>query len=321
MPLDLVIPAHNEADRIGPTIAEYLDELGSDDRILVALDSCTDRTAEVVAEAAGGDARVVVHEYPKLGKGGVIIETFRRCTADMVGFVDADGATPPAELVRLQSVVEQEGLDGAIAGRRHAAAVLPRSRPWLRRLTSAGFAFGVKRLFGLPFADTQCGAKVLRRSVVEACLPLLSARDFLFDVDLLLVADRLGARVAEIPTVWIDRERSRVDVMRDSRRMALSSFSLWLHHQAVPVPSRSVPATPAQAVSASAVSPAALPAAAAPRAAVSPAGLSGPVPALPAPALRALPEPPPGRLAAAALQAAAVQTSVRRSRGVVGGEA
>lgn len=236
MRLDLVIPAHNEADRIAPTITAYLRQLGPDDRILVALDSCTDRTAEVVQDAAGGDRRVVVHRYPKLGKGGVIIETFRRCSADLVGFVDADGATPPFELMRLVELVDSGTVDGAIAGRRHTSAVLPRTRPPLRRITSAGFALGVRALFGLPYADTQCGAKVLRRSVVESCLPLLSSRDFLFDVDLLLTAGRLGARLAEVPTVWIDGEKSRVDVFRDSRQMALSSLRLWLHHHVLPVP-------------------------------------------------------------------------------------
>lgn len=304
MRLDLVIPAHNEAERIGPTIVEYLEVLGSEDRILVALDSCTDGTAEVVGEVAGGDPRVVLCGYPKLGKGGVIIETFRRCTADVVGFVDADGATPPGELLRLRAVVEGEGLDGAIAGRRHPSAVLPRGRSWKRRVASWGFAFGVRWLFGLPFSDTQCGAKVLRRWVVEGCLPLLSARDFLFDVDLLLVAGRLGARVVEVPTVWIDRDRSRVDVLGDSRRMALSSFSLWLHHLAVPLPT---------------VPPASVPPPTIPPASVPALG------ALPAPALRALPEPGgSGHVSPAALQAAAAaaaRTSVRRARGVVGGDA
>ncbi len=236
MHLDLVVPAHNEERRIASTIASYLGGLGADDRILVALDRCTDHTADVVTEAAAGDPRVEIHDYPKLGKGGVLMETFRRCRAEAVGFVDADGSTPPSELLRLLAVVERTGVDGAIAGRRHSSAVLPTERSPLRRLTSAGFAMGVQALFGLPFSDTQCGAKVLRRKVVEDCLPLLSSRDLLFDVDLLVTATRLGAKVVEVPTVWIDCEGSRLDVMKDSRRMAMSSLRLWLHHRILPVP-------------------------------------------------------------------------------------
>lgn len=235
MHLDLIIPAYNEEGRIGPTITSYLAELNRNDRILVAMDRCTDRTAEVVRQAAAGDKRVEIYDYPKLGKGGVITETFRHCRAEAVGFVDADGATPPFEIVQLLQLVERHNLDGAIAGRRHSASVLPAGRPPLRRLTSAGFAFGIRTLFDLPYGDTQCGAKVLRRSLVEQCLPLLWARDFLFDVDLLVIARRLGAQVAEVPTVWIDRDQSRLDVLSDSRRMALSSLRLWLHHRSLPL--------------------------------------------------------------------------------------
>jgi hypothetical protein len=100
---------------------------------------------------------------------------------------------------------------------------------------SAGFAFGVRRLFRLPIADTQCGAKALRRDVVERCIPFVSSRDFLFDVDLLLVARQLGYRVAEVPTVWVDQSGSRLRGGRESLRMAASALRLWLHHRLLPV--------------------------------------------------------------------------------------
>ena len=232
--LDLVIPAHNEEHRIDRTLHAYRSSCTEPEtRFLVALDRCTDRTAEVVSRHAADDARVRVIEYPKLGKGGVIMETLRRCTADFVGFVDADCATPPAEI--LQLVETAEHTDGAIASRRHPASVLPRHRRPFRRLTAAGFAFGIRRLFRLPYADTQCGAKVLRREAVQACLPFLSSRDFLFDVDLLVVARRLGLRVVEVPTVWIDRDGSRLSAGRDSVRMAMSSLLLWMRHRMLPV--------------------------------------------------------------------------------------
>ena len=179
-----------------------------------------------------------LHEFPKLGKGGVIMETFRHCDADVVGFVDADCATPPAEFLRLAHMPEQ--VDGAIASRAHPASVLPGHRPLSRRIASWIFARLTKRIFGLPFSDTQCGAKVVRRQVIEGVLPLLSSRDFLFDVDLLLTAERLGFRIIEVPTVWLDQEGSHVRAGTDGRRMAVSSFRLWLHHRALPVASPTI---------------------------------------------------------------------------------
>lgn len=231
MRLDIVMPAHNEEARIGRTLSVYRDACPDPDiRFLVAMDDCRDRTADVVEAHAREDDRVELFEYPKLGKGGVIAETFRRADADLIGFVDADGATPPQELMRLADAALQA--DGAIATRRHPAAVLPARRPLTRRLTSAGFALAVRRLLGLQYRDTQCGAKVLRREVVEDILPRLRARDLLFDVDLLAAATEAGHRIVEVPTIWIDQEGSRVSAVSDSGRMGASLLRLWARRRA-----------------------------------------------------------------------------------------
>ena len=230
MRLDIVMPAHNEEQRIDRTLRAYREACPREGvRFLVALDSCTDRTAEVVRAHQREDGRVAAFEYPRLGKGGVIAETFKRADAELVGFVDADGATPPRELLRLARAAER--VDGAIASRRHPAALLPADRPLSRVITSAGFARTVRLLIGLPYRDTQCGAKVLRRRVVRDVLPRLAARDLLFDVDLLAAARDRGWRIVEVPTVWIDQEGSRVNPLSDSRRMGASLLRLWLRRR------------------------------------------------------------------------------------------
>jgi glycosyltransferase involved in cell wall biosynthesis len=228
--LDIVMPAHNEEDRIDRTLRAYRAACPDDGvRFLVALDSCTDRTPEIVAAHARDDDRVLSFDYPKLGKGGVIAETFARADAELIAFVDADGATPPRELLRLADAARH--VDGAIASRRHPAAMLPARRPLSREITSAGFAGSVRMLMGLPYRDTQCGAKVLRRHVVRDVLPRLAARDLLFDVDLLAAARERGWHVVEVPTVWIDQEGSRVNTVADSRRMGTSLVRLWLRRR------------------------------------------------------------------------------------------
>jgi glycosyltransferase involved in cell wall biosynthesis len=228
--LDIVMPAHNEEERIDRTLRAYRDACPQAGvRFLVALDSCTDRTPEIVRAHQRADRRVRSFEYPKLGKGGVIVETFSRSDADLVGFVDADCATPPRELLRLAHAARR--VDGAIASRRHPASLLPARRPIAREITSAGFAGSVRVLMGLPYRDTQCGAKVLRRSVVRDVLPRMAARDLLFDVDLLAAARERGWRVVEVPTVWIHQEGSRVNAVADSRRMGASLLRLWLRRR------------------------------------------------------------------------------------------
>lgn len=238
MRLDVVIPAYNEQDRIGRTLAAYRKSFSEEQtRFLVALDGCSDATAEVVHALRERDERIELLEFPKLGKGGVILESFRRSDGEFVAFVDADCATPPGELHRLLALAERRELDGAFASRRHPASVLPRRRTLGRRTTSFLYVALVHALFGLPYRDTQCGAKVLRREAVERIVPYVSSRDLVFDVDLLVVARSLGLRLAEVPTVWIDQSGSRIDAVGDSRRMAASLLRLWLQHQVAPIAS------------------------------------------------------------------------------------
>jgi glycosyltransferase involved in cell wall biosynthesis len=234
MSLDIVIPAHNEEDRIDRTLTAYRSEFGQDDvRFHVALDGCRDGTAGLARGHAGEDGRVQVHDYPKLGKGGVLMETFRRCSGELIGFVDADCATPPSQFG--QMVEAADHADGVIASRRLPASITPGDRASARAITSAGFAWLVRHVFHLPYADTQCGAKVLRRDVVERVIPLMSSRDFLFDVDLLVTARRAGFDVVEVPTVWIDQSGSKVDARRDALRMLAGTARLWVHHHTLPI--------------------------------------------------------------------------------------
>ena len=234
MSFDIVIPAHDEEARIDRTLTAYRSSFTQADvRFHVALDGCNDRTAEIVLDHAAHDQRVALHQFPKLGKGGVLMEVFRRCDADLVGFVDADCATPPAALARMTHEVADT--DVVIASRRLPASFTPGTRASGRRMTSTAFALLVRGVFRLPYQDTQCGAKVLRRHVVERVVPLMSSRDFLFDVDLLLVARRLGFDVREVPTIWIDQADSKLHARRDAVRMTKSTMRLWLHHRVMPV--------------------------------------------------------------------------------------
>lgn len=234
MSLDIIIPAYNEEVRIGRTLEAYRGGFPQPDvRFHVALDGCSDRTAEIVLAHRAQDSRVHLHSYLKMGKGGVLIETFRRCDADLVAFVDADCATPPAELARLLEFMSDA--DGVIANRRHPSSFTPAPRAAGRSLTSDGFAWGIRRLFDLPFTDTQCGAKIVRREVAQRVMPFMTSRDFLFDVDLLILTSRLGYRIVEIPTLWIDQAGSKLGARRDAVRMLKGALRLWVHHSTLPV--------------------------------------------------------------------------------------
>lgn len=233
MRVDIVIPAYNEEDRLGKTLSAYRAGIPEEDvRFFVALDRCTDGTAEIVKAHAHLDPRVNLLDFPKLGKGGVLMEAFRHTDAPLVGFVDADCATPPSEMRRLIEVAQNH--DGAIASRYHPTSVLPIKRSAFRTALTQGGNVVIKSLFRMGYRDTQCGAKVVKGDVMRAALPLLSARDFLFDVDLLFTARKLGYDVKEVPTVWVDQEGSKVK-RSDAGKTLVSAVRLWLHHKVMPV--------------------------------------------------------------------------------------
>ncbi|MFP3882738.1 MAG: glycosyltransferase [Actinomycetota bacterium] len=225
--LDIIIPAHNEANRIGPTLDAFRRGFpGAGVRFIVALDDCEDATADIVRRHAEHDARVELHDFPKLGKGGVIRRAFRVCGAEFVAYVDADGSTSPEQLARLVDATRRA--DGAIASRRLPASSVLGSRALARNAASFVFAWMVRRLFGLPYRDTQCGAKVMRRETLGRLLPHVTTTDLLFDLDLLLRADDLDYRIVEVPSVWVARTGSKVRLLRDFKQVTRSLLRLWI---------------------------------------------------------------------------------------------
>lgn len=200
----IVIPAHNESERILPTLLAYDRFFGTQIELVVVPNGCTDSTAEIVrAFARTARAKVVCIDVNEpIGKGGALIEGFRSARGEVIGFVDADGATTPEEFDRLRRMLE--GRDMVFGSRwMRGAKVYNRTSP-LRRLASTMFVWLVKLLFNLPYHDTQCGIKIFTRRALDAILPECTTRDAALDVELIVRARNRGFRIAEIPTVWTD---------------------------------------------------------------------------------------------------------------------
>jgi hypothetical protein len=153
---------------------------------------------------------------------------FQIAGGDIIAFVDADGATPPPELRRLIAHLNSD--DCVVASRWMPGAQVLVRQPPLRRLLGRGFNICVRALFGLRIADTQCGAKIFKRHVIEAVIEDVETADFAFDVDVLYQIRRRGWTIREVPTVWRDREGSTVNVMVAAPRMLASIVRLRLLH-------------------------------------------------------------------------------------------
>lgn len=215
IPCSLVIPAYNEETRI----RHLFDTIGRFEGELIVVCDGTDGTARVVDEIARTRTdlciRCLTFDH-RLGKGGGVLAGLSAARAPRVGFCDADGSTTMPEMLRLFSSLA--GYDGAIGSRWVDGSTLTVRQGFLRRLESRSFNLLIRCLFGLDFHDTQCGAKVFRKTAVDTILPAMISRGFEFDVELLWRMSRAGFRIAEVPIEWQNKTDSRVR-KRDMMRM------------------------------------------------------------------------------------------------------
>ncbi|MCX7819922.1 MAG: glycosyltransferase family 2 protein [Kiritimatiellae bacterium] len=228
--LSIVVPARNEERRLGRMLDAYLpffrDRYGDAVEFIIVVNGSTDRTAELARRYAAQWPLVRVIEEPRpIGKGGAVMVGFRAARGERIGFVDADGATPPEAFEDL--LHHFDGAGAVIANRWDPRSDILR-QPWTRRLASRVFNAMVRLLFGLHTTDTQCGAKVLTRRAVEDVLPHLGITQWAFDVDLLFQLRRHGHRIVEVPTVWRDVGGSHVRVGKTGLEMFIAVVRLRL---------------------------------------------------------------------------------------------
>ncbi len=228
----LLIPAYNEERRIEPVLRDYAryfqEQYRGKFQMVVVLNGCRDDTLGVVQRVAAGQPAIRVLEFAEpIGKGGALIEGLKLAPlADVIGYVDADGATPPHAF---HDLVKHLGeADCVIGSRWLPGAVLHVEQAGKRQFASRVFHLIVELLFRMHIKDTQCGAKVMTRQAVEAIHSALRIADMAFDINLLYSLKRAGYRVLEVPTEWTDKIGSKVALFRTSLTMFLSVVRIWL---------------------------------------------------------------------------------------------
>ncbi len=228
----LLIPAYNEEHRIEPVLRDYAQYFKDNYRgrfqLVVVLNGCTDDTIGVVRRVGAEYPSVSALEFPgPIGKGGALIEGLKLAPlAEIIGYVDADGATPPRAFHDLVRRIDET--DCVIGSRWLPGAVLHVEQSGRRQFASRAFHLIVQVLFRMSIRDTQCGAKVMRREAVEKVHSSLRIADMAFDINLLYSLHRAGYRIVEVPTEWTDKIGSKVTLFRTSLVMFLSVVRIWL---------------------------------------------------------------------------------------------
>ena len=221
----LVIPAFNEAERIGQSLQTafaYLQTASPGSEVIVVNDGSTDATSEIVREVFAAQnavsARLLEHS-PNRGKGAAVREGLLASAKPIGLFSDADLSTPIEEASKLIEPIAAGELDVAFGSRALDRSLIGHRQPWRREQGGRVFNLIVRLATGLPFWDTQCGFKAFRLDVFRPILQAAKTDGFGFDVELLYRAREAHLRMKEIPVRWNHNEGSKVSFARDSVRM------------------------------------------------------------------------------------------------------
>ena len=218
----IIIPAYNEAARLGPTLQRVLQCIRAqrwNAEVIVVNDGSRDNTADLVREYASANPVLRLLENPgNRGKGYSVRNGMLHANGEILLFSDADLASPIEEAPKLFEAIES-GADVAIGSRWLRPELQKQRQSLLRQLYGRIFNIALRLLLGLKFKDTQCGFKVFTRSSARAIFPLQQIERWGFDPELLYLARRKKLRVTEVPVEWSHQEGTRISPLRDGLRM------------------------------------------------------------------------------------------------------
>jgi glycosyltransferase involved in cell wall biosynthesis len=226
--ISIVVPAYNEAPRLGGTlrtIVTYLKDQREESELIVVDDGSADNTAEVAEQSIGEDSvvatRVIRYEKNR-GKGYAARMGLLAAQANIVLFSDADLSTPITEMPKLVDPIRRGEYDLTFGSRALDRRLIGVHQPWRREQGGRVFNRIVRLATGLPFWDTQCGFKAFRMNVCRPLIETAQIDRFGFDVELIYLAYLAHLRLSEIPVRW-DHNVGALDASgtysRDSLRM------------------------------------------------------------------------------------------------------
>jgi putative flippase GtrA len=214
--LDIVIPVYNEERDLPGSVRRlhhYLvTEVPYPSRITIADNASTDDTLAVAEALADELPDVDVVHLDEKGRGGALYTAWMASEADVVAYMDVDLSTDLSALMPLVAPLISGHSDVAIGSRLAASSRVVRGRK--REFVSRSYNLILHGVLGIRFTDAQCGFKAVRADVARQLLPHVADTGWFFDTELLVIAERAGLRIHEVPVDWVDDPDSRVDVVR-----------------------------------------------------------------------------------------------------------
>ena len=213
--LDIVIPVYNEqavlADSVRRLHGFLAERLLVPARITIADNASTDATPEIAARLADELDLVRVVRLEQKGRGGALRQAWMTSDAPVLAYMDADLSTDLAALAPLIAPLISGHSDVAIGTRLRGGAQVIRGAK--REVISRCYNLLLRSTLAAGFSDAQCGFKAIRADAAAKLLPLVTDTGWFFDTELLVLAQRAGMRIHEVPVDWIDDADSRVDIV------------------------------------------------------------------------------------------------------------
>ena len=226
--LTLILPAFNESRTIVSTLSKtiaYFDERRYTYQIIVAADG-TDGTRKLVADLGRANPQIQVTGHPeRLGKGRGVREAVAMATGEIIGYADADYKVPIEEFDKIEPLFQD--FDVVTGSRALNRALIERKQPLYRRVGSRGFAVFMQTVVGLRgVTDSQCGFKFFRRHAALQLFQCQKIDGYMFDVEILALAQLFGYRVKEEPIRWRDDGDSRLQLLSGNLRNVADIFRI-----------------------------------------------------------------------------------------------
>ncbi len=213
--VELVIPVLNEVEALEKSVLTLRDFLGRTFpypwRLLIADNGSSDGTQEVAARLVQRFPDVRCFSIPQRGRGRALRKAWIESDADIVAYTDVDLSTELAALEKLCRGIHEEGYDIGTGSR-----LLPQSRTTRglkREVISRCYNLLIKAMLFTSFSDAECVFKAVSRRVVEEIVPQIEDQAWFFDTELLVLGEKLGYRILDVPVEWIDDEGSRVKIL------------------------------------------------------------------------------------------------------------
>ncbi|WP_298759428.1 glycosyltransferase [uncultured Nocardioides sp.] len=213
--LDVVIPVYNEERVLASSVERVLAHLATlpwRSRVTIADNASTDGTAVVARRLAHLHPDVHVVHLAEKGRGRALKRVWSASDADVLVYMDVDLSTDLNALLPLVAPLVSGHSDVAIGSRLRRGSRVERGAK--REVISRGYNLLLRGALRARFSDAQCGFKAIRADVAREVLPLVEDHAWFFDTELLVLAERAGLRIHEVPVDWVDDPDSRVDLWR-----------------------------------------------------------------------------------------------------------